>query len=276
MMFSIYLVISAGLTVFLSNFFNILREDYSWWLVPLLLVGFTLVFLIIHFLLVVLIILTTNLNKPPKNAFFFRLLLKSGLPILFKILRVKIETEGIEKLPEDGKMLFVCNHQHDFDPAVIISTFPDSHIAFIGKKDIYTEMPFIARAMHRLQCLPIDRENDREAAKTIIKAIKMLKENEASIGLFPEGYTSKTAELLPFRNGSLKIALKSGADIAVCVIDGMKGIHKRLFIKKSVVHFRLLDVIESEQYKDMNTNELGDIIHTKMENALNEIRNKVS
>ena len=274
MLLGIYLVISAGLTLILGNFFDILRESYSWWLVPTLLVGFTLGLLIIHALLIVLTVITTNLNKPPKMTSFFRWLVKGALPIMLGGLRVKVEYEGMEKFPEDSKALFVCNHQHDFDPAIIINAFSDSHIAFIGKKDIYTEMPFIARAMHRLECLPIDRENDREAAKTIIKAIKQLKEGETSIGLFPEGYTSKTGELLPFRNGSLKIALKSGAPIVVCVIDNMKDIHKRLFFKKNVVKFRLIDVIENERYKDLNTGELGDMIHTQMENALNEMRNK--
>lgn len=272
-MLGIYFIVSAGLTLILNNFVNILKQDYSWWLLPILVIGFMVGLFLIHALLIVLIILTTNLNKPPKKAVFFRFLIKGGLPILFGLLRVKIEYEGLEKFTNERKTLFLCNHQHDFDPAIIINAFADSQIAFIGKKDIYTEMPFIARAMHRLECLPIDRENDREAAKTIIKAIKMLKDGENSIGLFPEGYTSKTGELLPFRNGSLKIALKSGAPIAVCVIDNMKGIHKRLFIKKSVVKFRLVDVIDSEFYKDMNTNELGDIIHEKMEKALNEMRN---
>lgn len=273
-MVGIYVVISAAFTVILSNFFDILRQEYSWWLVPLMVIGFTFAFIIIHFLTAIFMILTTNLNKPPKHTEFFRLVIKTGLPILLGILRVKIITQGTENLPENKKVLVVCNHQHDFDPAIIVNAFPDAHLSFIGKKDIYETMPFAARAMHKLQCLPIDRENDREAAKTIIKAIKMLKEEESSIGLFPEGYTSKTAELLPFRNGSLKIALKSGAPVAVCVIDGMKGLHKRLFIKKNVIHFRLLDVIEQEGYKDMNTAELGEIIHNQMQAALDDIRKK--
>lgn len=273
-MLGIYLILSAGLTLIAGNFFDILRQSYSWWLLPLLLIGFTFLFVIIHVLLVVIMILTTNINKPAKNGDFFRSLVKGILPTVIGILRVKVEYEGLEKLPEEGKILFVCNHQHDFDPAIMINAFPDSKISFIGKKDIYTEMPFIAKAMHRLECLPIDRENDREAAKTIIKAIKRLKDNETSIGLFPEGYTSKTAELLPFRNGSLKIALKSGAPVAVCVIDNMKGIHKRIFLRKTVVKFKLVDVIENERYKDMNTNELGDMIHEMMEKTLNAMRNK--
>lgn len=271
-MLGIYIVLSAGITVILGNFFDILRQAYSWWLLPVLVVGFTFLFLLIHFLAVIFMISTTNLNKEPKKTELFRLLIKTGLPVLLRLALVKIETKGIEKLPEDGKILVVCNHQHDFDPVIIFNTFPDAKLAFIGKKEIYKTMPFVAKAMHRLQCLPIDRENDREAAKTIIRAIKMIKEDVASIALFPEGYTSKDGELQPLRNGSLKIALKTGVPVVVCVIDGMRGIHKRIFRKKTVVQFRLLDVIDSQRYKDMNTSQLGDIIHGEIKAALEEIR----
>ena len=201
-MVGIYLVISAGLTLFLNNFFDILREPYSWWLVPVLVAGLTLCLILLHFLTVILMISATSLNKTPKGTRLFRVLIKTGLPTVLKLAGINVETVGTEKLPEHGRILLVCNHQHDFDHVIIFHTFPDAHLSFIGKKDICTEMPFVARAMHLLECLFIDRENDREAAKTIVTAIKMLKNDETSIGLFPEGYTSKTGELQPLRNGS--------------------------------------------------------------------------
>ena len=98
----------------------------------------------------------------------------------------------------------------------------------MGKKDIIKKLPLIAKAMQKLYGLFIDRENDREAAKTIIEAIRTLKEQKASIGLFPEGYTSKTCELLPFRNGSFKIALKSKSPIVVCVLNNTRTLPKRI------------------------------------------------
>ena len=106
-MLGIYLILSAGLTLIAGNFFDILRQSYSWWLLPLLLIGFTFLFVIIHVLLVVIMILTTNINKPAKNGDLFRSLVKGILPTVIGILRVKIEYEGLEKLPEEGKILFV-------------------------------------------------------------------------------------------------------------------------------------------------------------------------
>lgn len=272
MVVGFYFAASAVLVLLLEWVCGIMHQGYSWWLVPVLLVAFALGFFLLQVLTVIVMIYTTNLGKPPKGTKLFRFLIKTGLPIVLKVAGVKIETEGLEKTPENTKMLVVCNHQHDFDPVIIYNSFPDAHLSFIGKKEIFSTMPFAARAMHLLECLYIDRENDREAAKTIINAIKVLKEDKASIGLFPEGYVSKSCELLPLRNGSLKIALKSKVPVAVCVVNGTRNMAHSLFRRRSTVQFRLLDIIMPEQYEGMNTAELGEIIHGKMQTALKEIR----
>jgi len=272
-MIYIYIVISAALIPILNNFLEILRQPYSWWLVPVLLIGFILAFIIIQMLIFGGMILFTNMNKKAdKGEKLFRFLVKHSLPIIVKVARVKINFKSEKELPKDTRMMVVCNHQHDFDPAVILSAFPDANIGFIGKKEIYKTMPFVAKAMHRLRSLPIDRENDREAAKTIIKAINTIKEDKASIAIFPEGYVSKSCEMLPFRNGCFKIALKANVPIVVCVINNTRAIPKNIFRRKTEVEFRLLDVIYPEQFKGKNTTEIGNEIHTTINTALKEIR----
>ena len=271
-MFYFYLVLSVALIPILDNFFEILRHSYSWWLVPLLFVGFFLGLVILHILFTVLWILTIRTDRPVKNAAAFRRWINLTIPLLMKLVRVKVNAKGVEKVPEKGRMLFVCNHQHDLDPVMILSVFPDYDIGFIGKKEIYKTMPLIGKAMHGLYCLPIDRENNREAAKTVIEASKLLKEDKASVGLFPEGYTSKSCELLPFRNGSLKIAMRAGVPVVVCVLNNTRSIPKRMFLRHTDIEFRVLSVIAPEEYEGMTATELGDIIHSQMKTALDEIR----
>ena len=272
-MFYVYLVASAALIPMLDNFFEILRHSYSWWLVPLLFLCFFLGLVIIHILFTVIWILTIRTDRPVKKRPAFRKWINLTVPLLMKLVRVSVNASGVEKVPEDGRFLFVCNHQHDLDPVMMLSVFPDYDIGFIGKKEIYKTMPVIGKAMHGLCGLPIDRENNREAAKTVIEAVHILKEGKASIGLFPEGYTSKSCELLPLRNGSLKIATKVKAPIVVCVLNNTRSIPKRMFLHHTEIEFRVLSVITPEEYEGMNTNELGDIIHTQMKTALDEIRN---
>ncbi len=265
----IYTVLSALTLVVLNSFCGIFRQEWSWWAVPLIFLGIILGLIIIQLLIFVGLILATDINKERKKSSpVFRFFVKASLPIIVAVARVKINVQGAEKMPENGPVMLVCNHQHDFDPVIMYSVFPNKKIAFIGKKEIYTTMPFVAKAMHRLDCLPIDRENDRAAAVTIVKAIKYAKEGRASIGIFPEGYTSKTDELLPFRNGCFKIATKAKVPIAVCTINNTKQIEKNILKRNTVVEFRLLDVIYPEQLENMNTAEIGEKIHNMMQESL--------
>ena len=272
-MFYVYLVASAALIPILDNFFEILRHSYSWWLVPLLFAGFFLGLVIIHILFTVAWILTIRTDRPVKKRPAFRKWINLTVPLLMKLVRVSVNASGTEKVPEDGRFLFVCNHQHDLDPVMMLSVFPDYDIGFIGKKEIYKTMPIIGKAMHGLCGLPIDRENNREAAKTIINATHLIKNKTNSVAVFPEGYVSKSGELLPIRNGSLKIATKAQCEIVVCTIWGTKDIPKNLLRRKTDIYFDVLSVIDTAQ--NNQTSDLGEQIHTLMEENLNKVKNGI-
>ena len=74
--------------------------------------------------------------------------------------------------------------------------------------------PLLRDWMKRLYCLFLDRDNPKEGLKTILQAIDYVK-NGISICIFPEGTRNDGEELslLPFHNGSFKIAEKSGCAI---------------------------------------------------------------
>ncbi len=267
-----YIVSSAALVLMLNNFFEIFGHSYSWWLCPLLFLGFVLGFIILHLAVFAIWISAINVKKPAGNRKGFRFIVKHTIPLLLQLARVKVNAEGIEKVPSNGRILFVSNHQFDYDPIIMLSVFPDHEIGFIGKKEIYTTMPFIAKAMHGIHCLPIDRENNREAAKTIIEASKLLKNDVASVGVFPEGYCSKDCEILPIRNGSLKIAYRAEVPIVVCVLNNTREIPKRMFRRKTEIDFKVVKVILYEEFKDKTTVELGNEIYNDFKTELENIR----
>lgn len=272
-----YLIAAGVLLPILNNFFAVFDKGYSWWLVPLLYVAFFLGFVIVHIgLLLLSFVVAKNKSPKPFEAKFYRFILNWSLPLIVWLAKVKIKVTGMDpdEIPNDQKMLFVCNHQYDLDPVILMSVFPNHNIGFIGKKDICKKLPLIAKAMTKLYGLFIDRENDREAAKTIIEAIRVLKEQKASIGLFPEGYTSKTGELLPFRNGSFKIALKSKVPIVVCAINNTRKLPKNIARRKTVINLNIIDVIYPNEYEGMNTTELGNMIFDKMEKGFTKIKYK--
>ncbi len=264
-----YLVASAALIPGLNNFFDILRQSYSWWLIPLLFVAFVLGFIILHLAFVSVCVLFVNIDKDGRRfCRFYRVLANATIPLLLKLARVKIHSSGLEKVPNDTRFLLVCNHIHDFDPAVIMHELPKAELGFIAKKEVYEDLRFIAKFMHKLNCLPIDRENNRNAVKTILQAVSLINDDVASVGIFPEGYTSKDGNLQPIRNGALKIAFKAKVPIVVCTLSGTTQIVKNMFIRKTDVYFDILQVLDTEDFN--NTVEAGDKVHSLMEEALNK------
>ena len=265
-MLYVYLVAAAAAVPILNNFLPILRQTYSVWLVPLIFLGVFLALLVIHLSVFVICGYAVNLNKPAgERVAFYRSLVKITLPLLFRLARVKVESTGTEKTDGIYPAMLVCNHLNNIDPAVILKELPDLRLGFIGKKEIYTEMPFVARYMHKLNCLPIDRENNREAAKTIVEAIRLIKAETVSVGIFPEGYTSLDGKLHPFRNGAFKIATKAKCPIVVCTLLGTNTAIKNLFKRKSTIYFDVLEVIPGEQAAGMTTAELAERIHGEMQ-----------
>ena len=129
-------------------------------------------------------------------------------------------------------------------------------------------MIFVSKAMHRLNGLPIDRENNRSAVLTISKAAEQIKDNTVSMGIFPEGYCSLSGELLEFRNGAFKIAKKAHCPIVVATIKNTRQIVSNMFRRKTDVYVDILDVIPSDKVDELSTAELGEIIHKQMSDNL--------
>lgn len=272
MIAKIYLLISAVVTLLLDIPFNVFGEPYSIWLVPVLLIGVFVALVLLHVVVLAVSVLFVNLNKPPRDTNFFRFLVKVFLQMALPILRVKVHVTGTDKIPEDEPFLLVCNHIHDLDPAIIYYAVPNSRLAFIAKREVRDLYPFIYKALHKLNGLPIDRENNREAAKTIISATKLIKEKTNSVAVFPEGHVSLTGELQPIRNGALKIATKSQSKIVVCTLWGTKEIPKNLLRRKTDIYFDVLEIIETSDNK--HTVELGDHIHEIMDVNLRKVKEK--
>lgn len=271
-MLYIYLIIAAVSVPIIHKFTGFLYTANGWWQCPILLFGIFFLLVALHFGWVVGSILLVDTKKSPdKFSRYFRAIINETLSIFFKIAGVKIHTDGLEKVPEDTRFLFVCNHIDDFDPVVILSVLPDAQLGFIGKKEIYEKMTIVAKAMHTLYGLPIDRENNREAVKTIIKAVNTIKEDKASIAIFPEGYSSKSGELLPMRNGAFKIAYKAEVPVVVSVIEGTKSLKRNIFRRRSDVYFKVLKVISYEELKGINSTELGDIVSAIMLDGAKQI-----
>ena len=209
-----------------------------------------------------------DLNKPQEtDSKFYRTTAKLYIAFLVKVLRIRIHAEGLEKIPTDGRFLLVCNHICDADPVVLMHCFPDSQLAFISKREVSSYF-LVGKYMHRLLCQPVNRENDKEALKTILNCIRLIKEDKVSIGVFPEGYIHKNRKLHHFRHGVFKIATKTNVPIVVCTLQDTPLIFKNMLRMPVDLTMHLLDVINPSQYAGMTTVELSEKIYQMMADDL--------
>ena len=182
---------------------------------------------------------------------------------------LKPHISGEDKLPEDSRFLFVCNHKSMFDPLMVIAFLCKWNICFISKPS-NLEIPMVGDIAYSAGYLPIDRENDRAALKTILTAADYLKRDLCSVGIYPEGTRSKTSELLPFHAGSFKTAQRANVPLAVACVRGTEKIKKRLFLRPTDVYLDILEVIPAAQVKAMSTVELSDYARRRIEEGLKQ------
>ena len=254
----------AGLSLVLSVLLFVCL-DAALWLIPVFFLCSYLVLAGIAFAFLWTVCKKVDMTQPQEeDSPFYRAVMDLYIEALVMLMGVRLHTEGLEKTPRDGRFLLVCNHLFIADPGILLHCFKKSQLAFITKQE-NMDLPIVAPIMHKTLCQPIDRDNDRSALKTILKCISLLKEDKCSIGVFPEGYTSKDGKLHPFRPGVFKIAQKANVPIAVCTIQNTKPIIKNFKkLKKTDVHLHLVDVIPPEEIKSLSTVELSDRIYACM------------
>lgn len=212
-----------------------------------------------------LICARVDINKPQtQDSKFFRTVIPMYIGALIPLLSIRMHTVGLEKTPKEGRFLLVCNHLALMDPVLLLYYFRRSQLAFLSKRE-NKDMFLIGKIMHRLQCQLVNRENDREALKTILRCIDLLKNDKASVAVFPEGYCSQDFKLHPFRAGVLKIALKAKVPIVVCTLQNTQCIfHNAKRLKPTKVELHLVEVLQPEDYQGMTTTELSHRVHGLM------------
>jgi len=255
-------VISALICGYSGSF-----ESLAWlWVLPAGWLGIFLGILLLAFLLILLMCAAVDIEKEEKkDNRLYRFVTYMIADAAHTVLQVRVKSEGVEKIPDHGRVLLVCNHLSNADPVIIFHQVKKRQkLAFIAKREA-GKMFVVGKLMHKMLCQRINRENDREALKTILKCIDIIKQDEASIAVFPEGGIKGGNVLHPFRNGVFKIALRTKVPVVVCTLWGTQDVfHNGLRLKHSDVWFHVLDVIQPETYAGMTAVELGHLVHDMM------------
>ena len=240
--------------------------DLPGWQCLLLALGAWLVLALLAFLFLWAVCLRVDLaQEQESDSRFYRAVMNLYIEALKTLVGIRLTVTGGEKLPTEGRFLLVCNHLYDLDPGIPLTVFPKAQLAFISKKE-NLQKPIVGPLMLKIQCQLIDRENDRAALKTILKCISILKEDKASIAVFPEGRIVKDGYLLhDFRPGVFKIAQKAEVPIVVCTVNGTQNIVENVkHFRRTRIDFHLLEVIPAAELKGVTTVDIANRVHSLM------------
>ena len=259
------LILSAAASLWISGLLGG-YESLGWlWQIPVVFAGSFLALCAAVFGALVLMCAFIDPDKPrDKDTPWFRRFVMEAVYAVITVLPVKVRTQGKEKIPTKGRFLLVSNHIDNIDPAIFFYCFPRSQLAFVGKKET-SEMFLVNKVMPKLLCPTIDRENDREALKTILRCISLLKTDTVSVAIFPEGRINRYRKLAHFRPGVFKIAQKANVPIVVCTLRGSNQVIPNLLkLRPSTVDMHLLDVVHPEQLQGKTTVEIAEEIYAMM------------
>ena len=236
------------------------------WMLPVGWLGSFLGIIVLVFLLVLAMSAVVDLEKEEvKDNRFYRWMLYMIADAAHTVLQVRVHAEGLDQIPANGRVMLVCNHLDNVDPVIIMHQVKKKQtLAFIAKREV-ASMFVVGKFMHKILCQRVNRENDREALKTILKCIDIIKKDKASIAVFPEGGIKGGNVLHPFRHGVFKIALRTQVPVVVCTLWGTQDVvHNGLRLKPTDVDFHVLGVVQPDVYKGMTAVELGHLVHGMM------------
>lgn len=158
---------------------------------------------------------------------------------------VKVFVHGLDNIPADRTVLFVSNHQSNFDIPLFLCKIP-GYKGFIAKIEL-KKVPAVNTWMEFLGCVFMDRNDLKQSVKCIIEGINILKSG-VSMVVFPEGTRSKGNEMGEFKQGTFKLATKPGVPIVPVTVDGTYKImeENKMKIKPAAVNIYIHPPIETK------------------------------
>lgn len=190
--------------------------------------------------------------------------------VMQKTGKIKTKVYGEENLPKEGGYMMYPNHQGKYDVYGIISVHkqPCTFVMDIAKSNSI----FIKQLVDILEAKRLDKKNNRQAMKIINEIAKEVEAGRRYV-LFPEGIydNKKKNDLIDFKAGCFKISLKSKTPIVpVVLIDSYKPYNswETGEITTSVYY---LEPIFYDEYKDMNTQQIAELVKSKIANKIEEV-----
>ena len=159
---------------------------------------------------------------------------------------VRVEVAGTDNIPENTPVIFMSNHQGNFDILALFHAIPRP-FSWIAKEELF-KVPVFGHSMARAGYIPLDRgASGRRALKSMDAAAALIRGGRSVI-IFPEGTRTQDGSLLPFKQGGFLLAGKAGVPIVPMTINGSMRINpkNRLELYPGTIRVRFSDPIATD------------------------------
>lgn len=181
----------------------------------------------------------------------------------------KIETYGLDNIPESDGLYICSNHQEKFDPLVIWYTFPRQVGVIL--RDKVTHRPFIREVCRLIKSKKL--KNDGRAVVKLYSEITDDLKNGLNYMIFPEGgYEDNYRKLSQFHPGSFKSAQRARCPIVpVTIIDSYRIFDKGMKTTRPI-QVRYLKPVQPAEYSGMSTAEIAQLVEKRIQDELSKFQ----
>ena len=136
---------------------------------------------------------------------------------------IGMRVSGKEKVPRQGPVIMIFNHESYFDPPLVGTAVSHRFIHFMAKEELFRH-PVMRYILRYMKSFPVRRGvTDRTA---IVESLKVLKSGEI-LGIFPEGTRHKKGVLGRFHDGFASLAIKTGVPVLPVAIINSRPLPKK-------------------------------------------------
>ncbi len=234
------------------------------------LVAFVPAVVILFFLLAAISVIPVDTKRLYTDIHPYYRWLKNTMNRFIIVLgRVHVHTEGLELLPTGTRFLLVSNHRSKFDPLCSEFSMNYGDMVYISKPENLA-IPIGGRLIRRNCFLPIDRSDPRSSLKTLHHAADLMKNDTASVCVYPEGTRSKECLLLPYHDGVFKIAKYASVPVAVMTVTGTELVHKNFPWHSTDVYLTVCGVIPADYVAANTSHAIADLARKMTVEQLNK------
>jgi 1-acyl-sn-glycerol-3-phosphate acyltransferase len=181
--------------------------------------------------------------------------------LILLICRIRVTVNGLSNIDPTQSYIFMCNHQSNFDIAVLLAHLP-VQFRWLAKAELF-RIPIFGRSMRAAGYISIDRFNRASAFDSIRAAAAKIKDG-ISVMIFPEGTRSLDGKIRPFKKGGFVMAVDAGVPIVPIVLHGTRAIMPkgRLWFQPGRVTMDILRPIATAGYTRQSKDELMKQVRT--------------